>query len=44
MNIKNGDVMVAELDEAAEKIKFTLKEEEKKKEYLMRKFILSEIP
>ncbi|HQY11056.1 MAG TPA: ATP-dependent Clp protease ATP-binding subunit [Ferruginibacter sp.] len=32
MNIKNGDVMVAELDEAAEKIKFTLKEEEKKKE------------
>jgi len=32
MNIKSGDVMVAELDEAAEKIKFTLKEEEKKKE------------
>jgi ATP-dependent Clp protease ATP-binding subunit ClpC len=31
MNIKNGDVMVAELDESGEKIKFTLKEEEKKK-------------
>lgn len=32
MNIKNGDVMVAELDESAEKIKFSLKTEEKKKE------------
>src|SRR5450631_2666917 len=32
MNIKNGDVMVACLDEKAEKIKFTLKGEEKKKE------------
>ncbi|HRI23802.1 MAG TPA: ATP-dependent Clp protease ATP-binding subunit [Ferruginibacter sp.] len=32
MNIKNGDVMVAELDEAAEKIRFSLKPEEKKKE------------
>jgi len=32
MNIKNGDIMIAELDEAAEKIKFTLKPEEKKKE------------
>ncbi len=32
MSIKNGDVMVAGLDEAAEKIKFTLKEPEKKKE------------
>ena len=32
MNIKNGDVMIAELDEAAEKIKFSLKPEEKKKE------------
>jgi len=32
MNIKNGDVMVAELDETGEKIKFVLKKEEKKKE------------
>ncbi|MEP7254875.1 MAG: ATP-dependent Clp protease ATP-binding subunit [Ferruginibacter sp.] len=32
MNIKNGDIMVAGLDESAEKIKFTLKSEEKKKE------------
>jgi ATP-dependent Clp protease ATP-binding subunit ClpC len=32
MNIKHGDVMIAELDEAAEKIKFVLKKEEKKKE------------
>ena len=31
MNIKNGDIMVAELDESAEKIKFSLKEEEKGK-------------
>lgn len=32
MNIKNGDVLIAELDESGEKIKFTLKKEEKKKE------------
>ncbi|HNU89650.1 MAG TPA: ATP-dependent Clp protease ATP-binding subunit, partial [Ferruginibacter sp.] len=32
MNIKNGDVMIAELDEPAEKIKFSLKPGEKKKE------------
>ena len=32
MNIKNGDVMIAELDEVADKIKFSLKGEEKKKE------------
>lgn len=32
MNIKNGDVMVAGLDESGEKIKFSLKQEEKKKE------------
>jgi ATP-dependent Clp protease ATP-binding subunit ClpC len=32
MNIKNGDVMVAELDETGEKIRFVLKQEEKKKE------------
>ena len=32
MNIKNGDVMLAELDETGEKIKFILKKEEKKKE------------
>ncbi len=32
MNIKHGDVMVAELDETGEKIKFVLKKEEKKKE------------
>ena len=32
MSIKNGDIMVAELDEAAEKIKFVLKKDEKKKE------------
>ncbi|HQW85167.1 MAG TPA: ATP-dependent Clp protease ATP-binding subunit, partial [Ferruginibacter sp.] len=32
MNIKNGDIMVAELDETEEKIKFVLKKDEKKKE------------
>ena len=32
MSIKNGDTLIASLDVAAEKIKFTLKEEEKKKE------------
>jgi ATP-dependent Clp protease ATP-binding subunit ClpC len=32
MNIKNGDVMVAEMDETGEKIRFVLKQEEKKKE------------
>jgi ATP-dependent Clp protease ATP-binding subunit ClpC len=32
MNIKNGDVMVAEMDETGEKIRFVLKKEEKKKE------------
>ncbi len=32
MNIKQGDVMIAELDETAEKIKFVLKKEEKRKE------------
>jgi ATP-dependent Clp protease ATP-binding subunit ClpC len=32
MNIKNGDVMVAEMDEGGEKIKFVLKKEDKKKE------------
>lgn len=32
MNIKNGDVLVAELDKENEKIKFRLKEEGKKKE------------
>lgn len=32
MNIKNGDVMIAELDETAEKIKFVLKKDERKKE------------
>ncbi len=32
MNIKNGDIMVAGLDESGEKIKFSLKQEEKKKE------------
>ena len=32
MQIKNGDVMIAQLDEAAEKIIFSLKPEEKKKE------------
>jgi ATP-dependent Clp protease ATP-binding subunit ClpC len=32
MNVKNGDVMIAELDETGEKIKFVLKKEEKKKE------------
>ena len=31
MNIKNGDIMIAELDETAEKIKFVLKKEEEKK-------------
>ena len=31
MNIKNGDIMIAGLDEKKEKIIFTLKEEEKKK-------------
>ena len=32
MNVKSGDVMIAELDKEAEKIRFTLKGEEKKKE------------
>ena len=32
MSIKNGDTLVANMDEAGEKIVFTLKEEEKKKE------------
>jgi ATP-dependent Clp protease ATP-binding subunit ClpC len=32
MNIKNGDIMIAGLDESGEKIKFSLKQEEKKKE------------
>ena len=32
MNVKNGDIMIADLDTATDKIKFTLKEEEKKKE------------
>ena len=32
MNIKSGDVMVAELDEPAEKIRFVLKKGDKKKE------------
>ncbi|MBX2919278.1 MAG: ATP-dependent Clp protease ATP-binding subunit [Ferruginibacter sp.] len=32
MNIKNGDIMVAELDDTGEKIKFILKKDEKKKE------------
>src|SRR6186713_108504 len=32
MNIKNGDVLVADLDVEAQKIKFTLKTDEKKKE------------
>ena len=32
MNIKHGDVMVAEMDETGEKIRFVLKKEEKKKE------------
>jgi len=32
MSVKQGDVMIAELDEAAEKIRFVLKKEEKKKE------------
>ncbi len=32
MNIKDGDVMIAEMDEAGEKIRFVLKKEEKKKE------------
>ncbi|MGC4102803.1 ATP-dependent Clp protease ATP-binding subunit [Ferruginibacter sp.] len=32
MNIKNGDVLVAELDKEAEKIKFSLKEQGTKKE------------
>jgi ATP-dependent Clp protease ATP-binding subunit ClpC len=32
MNIKNGDVLIAEMDESGEKIKFTIKKEEKKKE------------
>jgi ATP-dependent Clp protease ATP-binding subunit ClpC len=29
MNIKNGDVMIADLDKAESKLKFTLKEKEK---------------
>jgi ATP-dependent Clp protease ATP-binding subunit ClpC len=32
MNIKHGDVMVAEMDETGEKVRFVLKKEEKKKE------------
>ena len=32
MNIKNGDIMIADLDAPAEKIRFTLKGEEKKRE------------
>ncbi len=32
MNVKSGDIMIADLDAGGEKIKFTLKEEEKKKE------------
>lgn len=32
MNVKSGDTMIAELDETAEKIRFVLKKEEKKKE------------
>ena len=32
MNIKNGDIMIAEMNETAEKIRFVLKKEEKKKE------------
>lgn len=32
MNIKHGDVMVAEMDETGEKIRFVLKQEEKQKE------------
>lgn len=32
MSIKNGDVMIAEMDETGEKIKYVLKQEEKKKE------------
>ncbi len=32
MKIKNGDIMIADVDTVAEKIKFTLKEEGKKKE------------
>lgn len=32
MNVKNGDIMIAEMDESADKIRFVLKKEEKKKE------------
>ncbi|MEI9956037.1 MAG: hypothetical protein WDM90_06965 [Ferruginibacter sp.] len=32
MSVKNGDILVAELDKETEKIKFTLKEQETKKE------------
>ncbi|HMW25043.1 MAG TPA: hypothetical protein PKC51_00295, partial [Ferruginibacter sp.] len=32
MSIKAGDIMIAELDESGEKIKFSVKPEEKKKE------------
>ncbi|MBL7701315.1 MAG: ATP-dependent Clp protease ATP-binding subunit [Ferruginibacter sp.] len=32
MNIKNGDIMVAEMDESGDKIRFVLKKEEKKRE------------
>jgi ATP-dependent Clp protease ATP-binding subunit ClpC len=32
MNVKNGDVLIAHLDKETEKIKFSLKEEEKKQE------------
>jgi ATP-dependent Clp protease ATP-binding subunit ClpC len=31
-NVKNGDILVAELDKEAEKIRFTLKEEKKQEE------------
>ena len=31
MNVKNGDTLIADLDKETEKIKFTLKVEEKKK-------------
>ncbi|MEY2916752.1 MAG: hypothetical protein RIS73_466, partial [Bacteroidota bacterium] len=32
MNVKNGDILIAELDKETEKIKFVLKTEETKKE------------
>jgi ATP-dependent Clp protease ATP-binding subunit ClpC len=31
MNVKNGDVLIAEFDKENSKIKFTLKEKEKEK-------------